>query len=163
VACRRSTTETLRAEEIGIIVVDDSASDAELTLLALDHLHPCPRALWLSDGWKAMDYLLCRSEGHQRNLRTLPSLVLSDIHMPSLSGLELLALIRAAPDLGSVPVIMLSGKATVCEVCECYQLGATGYVEKSLAYETFTAELIQVVTKCLSTTERCKPLQKSAP
>jgi two-component system, response regulator len=163
VACRRSTTETLTADEIGIIVVDDSASDAELTLLALNHLHPCPRALWLSDGWKAMDYLLCRGEGRQRSLRTLPSLVLSDIHMPSLSGLELLASIRSAPDLRAVPVIMLSGNATAREVFECYQLGATGYVEKSLAHETFTAELIQVVTKCLSTTDRCKPLHKSAP
>lgn len=161
-ASHHPTTQTRRAVEIEVIVVDDSATDAELTLLALDRLHPRPRALWLSDGSHAIAYLMCH-QGHQHSSRTLPSLVLTDIHMPSLSGLQLLALIRSDPRLVAVPVIMLSGHATAREVLECYQLGATGYVEKSLAYETFTAELIQVVTKCLSTTAGDNPLQKGAP
>lgn len=153
-----ASNTTLRSVEIDILVIDDRATDAELTLLALNGLHPRPRALWLNDSRQAMDYLMCRGQYSHRS-PALPALVLTDIHMPLVSGRELLALIRSEPRLEALRVIMLSGNADPDEVRESYRLGATGFVEKSLAYETFTVQLIQAVMKNVSTIRVADPSQ----
>jgi len=132
--------------KIDILVVDDSESDAQLTLLALKRLQPQLQALWLNNSRQAVDYLMCR----RRRSRALPSLVLTDVHMPAFSGLELLAMIRVDPRLRALPVIMLSGHAAPAEIQECYRLGIASYVEKSVEYETFSMQLLQAVTTCLS-------------
>jgi two-component system, response regulator len=143
----------LHSHHVDILVVDDSDSDAELTLSALSGLHPRPRSLWLSDSREVLDYLM-RRRRYKRREPALPSLVLTDFHMPQLSGLELLAQIRAQPQLRSLPVIVLSGNANPADVLECYRLGADGYVAKLISYEIFTAQLTQTAAHCLSIVDR---------
>lgn len=144
-----STSPASTSAALDILVVDDSDVDAQLTLHALTHLNPRPRTLWLNDSRQAMDYLMCRRRSKDRS-RRLPSLVLTDMHMPCLSGLELLAQIRAESRLSRLPVIMLSGNADPHKLRECYRLGVDGYVEKGVGYETFANQLAQVVTQCFN-------------
>lgn len=143
-----TTASASNAAALDILVVEDNDVEAQLTLHALTHLNPRPRTLWLSDSREVMDYLMCRR--HEGRSHGLPSLVLADIHMPCLSGIELLAQIRAEPRLCHLPVIMLSANAISNELRECYQLGADGYVEKGIGYGRFTTQLAQAVTRCFN-------------
>jgi CheY-like chemotaxis protein len=117
-----------------ILLVEDSAKDIELTLAALEDSHLANRVVVVRDGSEALDYLGTHSAGSDENL---PAVMLLDIKMPKLSGIEVLRAIKADPNLKQVPVVMLTSSREGPDLNECYELGANGYVVKPVDFSEF--------------------------
>jgi CheY-like chemotaxis protein len=126
-----------------ILLVEDSAMDIELTLSALEDSHLANRVVVLRDGSEALDYLRAHA---QNGSDGYPAVVLLDIKMPKVSGIEVLRTIKADPDLKFVPVVMLTSSREGPDMTECYDLGANGYVVKPVDFAEFF-EAVKAVGK----------------
>ena len=117
-----------------ILLVEDSAKDVELTLAALEESHLANRVIVLRDGSEALQYLHDHSSGSDEDF---PAVMLLDIKMPKVSGIEVLRAIKGSPDLRRVPVVMLTSSREGPDLNECYELGANGYVVKPVDFSEF--------------------------
>jgi two-component system response regulator len=130
--------------DIAILVVDSSPEHRELTVLALsDFLDPA-RIATAADGVEALDYLFGRGNFQGRDARKQPRLVLMDIHLPRLDGVEVLKAMRANADTLSIPVVMLSAASDKSELDGCYRAGANSVVSKSADYEELRGKMKHV-------------------
>jgi two-component system, response regulator len=120
-----------------MLLVEDSPHDRELALHALRRASFPGRIEEARDGVEALDRLLCRSEWAGRDRNDRPFVVLLDIKMPMVSGIEVLRELKSHPDLSDVPVVMLTSSAEDADLAACYQLGANSYIVKPVEIETF--------------------------
>ena len=112
-----------------VLVVEDDANDLELTLEALEEAQLGTDVQVAADGIEALDYLLRRGRhSHRRQIN--PILVLLDLKIPKVCGLDVLKEIRAAPETRDVPVVIFSSSAQDQDVREGYSLGANAYIVK---------------------------------
>lgn len=119
-----------------ILLADDSAQDVELTLAALDEHHLANEVVIARDGAEAWDYL--RREGKFAGYPAAnPGVVLLDLKMPKLDGLEVLRRMRADARFASIPVVMLTSSREERDVVESYSLGVNAYVVKPVAFQEF--------------------------
>jgi CheY-like chemotaxis protein len=119
-----------------ILLADDSAKDVELTLAALDEYHLANEVVVVSDGAEAWDYL--QRQGKFAKLPTAnPGVVLLDLKMPKIDGLEVLRLMRNDPKLEMIPVVMLTSSREERDVVASYALGVNAYVVKPVAFQEF--------------------------
>lgn len=119
-----------------ILIVEDSPKDIELTLEALEEHNLANRVVVLRDGVEAMDYLKKRGE-YINHKHFNPILVLLDIKMPKMDGLEVLAAIRSDADLKNIPVVMLTSSREEPDLRKCYELGVNAYVVKPVEFSDF--------------------------
>ena len=126
-----------------ILLVEDKAKDAELTLAALEEHHIANEVVVVRDGVEAIDYLYRRGEFAGRTPE-LPVVVLLDIKMPRLNGLEVLRTIKADPQLKKLPVVMLSSSREEPDLAQAYELGVNAYVVKPVDFLQFADAVKQV-------------------
>jgi CheY-like chemotaxis protein len=126
-----------------ILLAEDSAADAELTLEALKGSSLANEVQVVRDGAEALDYLLCRGAFSGRPPGN-PAVLLLDIKMPKVSGLELLRLIRGDRNLKILPVVVLTSSREDRDLEECYKLGVNAYVVKPVKFEEFV-EAVKLV------------------
>jgi len=119
-----------------ILVVDDDLAGAELTLAALSEIGLANPVLVINDGEAALDYLHQRGE-YANQLVLLPLVVLLDLKMPKVDGLDILREIRATPRLKSIPVVMLTSSDQERDIVESYALGTNAYVVKPVNIPDF--------------------------
>ena len=118
---------------LDILLVDDSHTDAELTLRALRNAELGARGLWVTDGQVAVDYLF--AEGAYRGARVARlRLVSLDLKLPKLSGLDVLRRLKADAARRSIPVVMLTSSTEERDVLQAYELGANSYLVKPVDY-----------------------------
>jgi len=131
-------------DEADVLVVQDNPLEIELTLRPLHELDPGCRVGVARDGEEALDYLLARGAFRHRLGLPLPHLVLLDLKLPRLDGVEVLRALRASPRAGSTPVVMLVPADDSRELAQCYQVGANSCVQKPVDYQEFyrTIQLI---------------------
>lgn len=127
-----------------ILLIEDAAFQAEVTLLALAQAKPPPDVQWFATAEDAIDFLTMQG-AHAQRAPGLPLLVLSDVHLPKLGGLDFLIRIRAVPQLCGLPVVMMSAAASAEEVALCYRHGATGYIDKLTDFADFRRKLLSTV------------------
>jgi len=127
-----------------ILLVEDDSRDVELTLAALEEYHLASQVAVVDNGAEALDYLYRRGKFKTRT-GTNPILVLLDLKMPKVSGLEVLKTIKADEDLKIIPVVVLSSSREAPDLVECYQLGANAYVVKAVDFGEFTRAIKQLV------------------
>jgi two-component system response regulator len=130
---------------IRILLVDDDEGDTELAGFVFKDLHLQDQVLVLDDGIQAMDYLLER-ESFQGRAPGLPALILLDIKMPGLDGLQVLSQIRADAALRRLPVVMLTGSRQESDLHQAYDLGVNGYLVKAFDYAVYQTHLAACVT-----------------
>jgi CheY-like chemotaxis protein len=119
-----------------ILLVEDNPNDVELTLEALNEYNLSNRVVIVKDGVEALEYL--RSEGaYKLRGRGIPAVVLLDIKMPRLDGIEVLRAIRSDQRLKMLPVVMLSSSREDPDLQTCYALGANSYVVKPVEFSEF--------------------------
>lgn len=111
-----------------ILIVDDSAKDVELAISALSEKNLANEVDVADDGEEALDYLYKR--GKFSNIRCLPGVILLDIKMPKMNGIEVLKHIRSNDDFKLIPVIMVTSSCEEKDLVESYHLGANSYVVK---------------------------------
>lgn len=117
-----------------ILLVEDSAADIELTLAALEDSHVANRVIVLRDGSEALDYLKQHFQGSDEEF---PAVMLLDIKMPKVGGIEVLRSIKSSQQLRHVPVVMLTSSREGPDLDQCYDLGANGYVVKPVEFTEF--------------------------
>jgi two-component system response regulator len=124
-------------DEADILLVQDSALEVELMLRPLSELDPEYRIAVARDGEEALDYLLGRGAFRHRLGAPLPRLVLLDLRLPRLDGVEVLRAVRASPRASATPVVMLVPASEPREVAQCYQVGANSCVLKPVEFKAF--------------------------
>ncbi|MBN2615408.1 MAG: response regulator [Bacteroidales bacterium] len=126
-----------------ILLVEDSPNDVELTLEALDEHGLVNRVITVNDGVEAMDFLLCREKFKTRP-QINPAVILLDIKMPRMNGMEVLEAIRNNDKLKTIPVVILTSSREEPDLKKCYELGANAYVVKPVDFQQFIAAVRQV-------------------
>lgn len=123
-----------------IVLVEDDARDVALTLSALEEIQLESEVLVLRDGQQALDYLLREGEYlHRRGGQ--PAVVLLDLKLPRVDGLEVLARVKSHADLRRTPVVMLTSSREEIDLARSYNLGVNAYVVKPVQFPDFVAAL----------------------
>jgi CheY-like chemotaxis protein len=120
-----------------VLLVEDDPRDVELTLAALEEYDLANKVAIVSDGEKALDYLYCRGNFKGR-LGGNPILVLLDLKMPKVDGMEVLRIIKGDEHLKIIPVVVLSSSRETLDLSDCYKQGANAYVVKPVDFSEFT-------------------------
>lgn len=126
-----------------ILLVEDSPSDAELALHALAHHGLADDVVHLHDGTQALDYLFRRGEFAARAPGD-PAVVLLDLKMPKVDGIEVLRQIRARPGLATLPVVMMTSSREDRDLAAAYRSGVNAYVVKPMKFGDFVDTVKQV-------------------
>jgi CheY-like chemotaxis protein len=127
-----------------ILLVEDNPGDEALTLRALRKHDPQINVVVARDGVEALDYLLGPGGAGDRAGRPLPELVLLDLKLPKIDGLEVLRRIRAAERTRLLPVVILTSSAEDPDIAKGYRLGANSYIRKPVDFVEFTEAVRQL-------------------
>lgn len=125
-----------------ILLVEDDPNDVELTLMALAESHLANGVAVVRDGEEALDYLYRRGTYESREV-SKPPVVLLDLKLPKMDGLEVLKQVKTDPDLKKIPVVMLTSSREEQDLLRSYDLGTNAYVVKPVGFQDF----IEAVTK----------------
>jgi two-component system response regulator len=131
-------------KEVEILLVEDNLEDQELTLRALKKRNLSNRIHSVADGAEALDFLFGQGAYAGRTRADAPKLVLLDIKLPRVNGIEVLRKVKADPDLRMVPIVMLTSSKEGPDIQECYRLGANSYIVKPVDFDKFTEAVVQL-------------------
>lgn len=124
-----------------ILIVEDNADHLELTVLTLQELGAAAEIVVARDGAEALNYLWGQGPYADRDTEEQPVLVMLDMKLPKLSGLEVLRSLRSHALTAHVPVVMLTSSCEASDMLACYQQGANGFVRKPVDFQAFTEKL----------------------
>ena len=127
----------LEQEVIEILLVEDNPSDAELTLHALKKCKVANHILHVRDGAEALEFLFHRGEHSARGGEDPPMLVLLDLKLPKVDGLQVLKQIKSDPRTKAIPVILLTSSKEESDMAAGYQLGVNSYIQKPVNFGEF--------------------------
>lgn len=123
-----------------ILLVEDNPNDLELTLIALEKSQLANEVIVVRDGAEALDYLNCRGNFAKRPVGN-PAVVLLDLKLPKVDGLEVLQHIRSTNTLKSMPVVMLTSSKEEQDLLRSYELGVNAYVVKPVDFQEFVGAI----------------------
>lgn len=122
---------------VEILLVEDNPYDAELALRALKKYKLANHIVHVSDGEQALDFLLQKGAFAALTPNSRPRVILLDIKLPRISGIELLKIIKQHPQLNTIPVVMLTSSREQTDVVESYNLGVNSYIVKPVEFDKF--------------------------
>jgi CheY-like chemotaxis protein len=120
-----------------ILLVEDNSSDIELTRRALQKSHIANKMIVVEDGQEALDYLFGSDPLSGQNVNELPALILLDLKLPKVDGLQVLRLIRANERTCRLPVVILTTSGEEDDIAQSYDLGANSYIRKPVDFKQF--------------------------
>jgi len=124
-------------DDVEILFAEDSPDDAVLTIRALTKSGFTNKLQHVKDGAEALDFLYCRGTYADRNPKCLPKLLLLDLKMPKVSGMQVLEKIKSDPELRSIPAVILTSSQEDPDIAKCYALGANSYIVKPVDSTNF--------------------------
>lgn len=123
--------------EIEILLVEDNPNDAEMTLRALKKSHVANRIIHLKNGAEALDFFYGRGDFEGRDVNSVPKVVLLDLKMPKVDGIEVLRDLKANERTKMIPVVVLTSSKEDPDIKTCYELGVNSYIVKPVGFENF--------------------------
>ena len=138
---------------IDLLLIEDQPSDAELALRALEELTVGGRIQLVEDGAEALDFVFGRGNYADREIADAPALILLDLKLPKVSGLEVLRRLKSDERTRDIPVIVLSSSKEDRDVERCYEMGVNSYVVKPVDFGQFTETVQCIGTYWLETNE----------
>jgi two-component system, response regulator len=129
---------------VDILLVEDNLNDIELIIRALQKRNLANNLSVISDGEEALDFLFCKGKYSHRSLGNLPRLLLLDIKLPKIGGLEILKSLKSNPETDVMPVVILTSSNEEADISEAYRLGANSYVVKPLDFDQFIRTISRV-------------------
>ena len=131
-------------ENIEILFAEDSIDDTILTIRALEKSGFTHKLHHVKDGAEALDFLFCKGLYDKRNFREKPKLILVDLKMPKVSGMQVLEKVKSDPDLKSIPVVILTSSQEDPDMAKCYALGANSYIVKPVDSNKFFSSIKEI-------------------
>ena len=128
--------------EVEILLVEDNPDDLEMALHALRKMNLANHIQTARDGVEALDFIFCRGAHARRNIENGPKVILLDLKLPRVDGLEVLRAIKADSRTKAIPVVVLTSSKEQNDVVESYHLGVNSYIVKPVDFEQF-AEAVQ--------------------
>jgi len=124
-------------KQVDILLVEDNPNDAELTVRALRKNKLANNLMQVSDGEAALDFIFARGEYAGRDIAMRPKLILLDLRLPKLDGLEVLKAVKADPRTSLTPVVVLTSSKEEKDLIEGYRLGANSFIVKPVDFDKF--------------------------
>jgi CheY-like chemotaxis protein len=124
-------------KEVEILLVEDNAEDVELTMHALRQENLANRVEVARDGEQALDFLFCRGSYADRTFEGPPNVVLLDLKLPKVDGLEVLREAKSDPRTKAIPIVILTASREEQDMVNGYGLGANGYIQKPVVFDEF--------------------------
>jgi len=131
----------MKTEAIEILLVEDNPDDAEMALSALKKNNLANKIHWVEDGEQAIDYLFKTGEYAGRDVKKKPKLILLDLKLPKISGLEVLQRIKSEEQTKTIPVVVLTSSREEIDVISAYKLGVNSYIVKPVNFEQFSKSI----------------------
>lgn len=131
-------------DEVEILLVEDSTSDAELTIRALKKRNLANKLIHLKNGAEALDFIFGRGAYSGRDVLKVPKVILLDLKMPKVNGLEVLEKIRTDEKTKTIPVVVLTSSNEDPDIAACYALGVNSYIVKPVDFDNFVTAVSQL-------------------
>jgi len=126
---------------VGILLVEDDPRDAELTLRALKKNNLANNVYVAEDGEEALDFFFCRGKFEDRSFQNPPKVVLLDLKLPKINGLEVLRLVKADKRTSHIPIVVVTSSREEPDMKEAYELGVNSYVVKPVDFDKFVSAM----------------------
>lgn len=123
--------------EVEILLVEDNASDAEMTIDALKKNNLASKLLHVKDGAAALDFIFAEGDYTGRDIEIQPRIILLDLKMPKINGIEVLQKLKSDHRTKKIPVVVLTSSKEDPDIQKCYDLGVNSYVVKPVEFEDF--------------------------
>jgi two-component system, response regulator len=123
--------------EVEILLIEDNMNDAEMTIRALKKNNIANKLIHLKDGAQALDFLFGTGQFEGRDVNRKPKVILLDLKMPKVDGLEVLSRIKSDQRTKTIPVVVLTSSKEHPDIEMCYQLGVNSYIVKPVEFESF--------------------------
>jgi len=124
--------------EVEILLIEDNQTDAELTLRALKKNNLANRIVLVKDGEEALDFIFARGVFSHRKVENGPKLVILDLKLPKVDGLEVLKIMKSDARTRAIPVVALTSSREEKDIIESYRLGVNSYIVKAVDFDKFT-------------------------
>jgi CheY-like chemotaxis protein len=129
---------TTQIDDVEILLVEDNPTDAELATLALKERNLANKLVWVKDGAEALDFLFATGEYASRQVENTPKVVLLDLRLPKVDGLEVLRRIKADERTKNIPVAVVTSSKEDRDVIASYKLGVNSFISKPVDFDEFT-------------------------
>lgn len=129
--------DVMDLNEIEILLVEDNSTDAELTIRSLKSNHLANRLYWVKDGAEAIDFLFGKGEYINRDPSRHPKVILLDLRLPKIDGMEVLKTIKGDERTCHIPVVVLTSSQEDQDIAKSYELGVNSYISKPVDFEGF--------------------------
>ena len=134
----------MKNDEIEIVLVEDNPDDAELTIRALKKGNISNNLIHLKDGAEALEFIFCTGQYSDRSESINPKIILLDLNMPKISGIEVLRKIKSDERTKTIPVVVLTSSQEDPDVQTCYKLGVNSYIVKPVGFANFTKAISEL-------------------
>lgn len=124
-------------DAVDILIVEDNPNDLELTIRALKAHNLSNRIFSVENGADALDFFFCKGKFESRTMQNPPKVVLLDLKLPKVSGLEVLKIIKADPLTSFIPIVAVTSSNQDLDMKEAYKLGVNSYVLKPVVFDDF--------------------------
>ncbi|MGZ7043659.1 MAG: response regulator [Methanobacterium sp.] len=128
----------MKFDEIEVLLVEDNETDAELTIRALKKKNLANNLVWVKDGEEALEFIFATGRYSEREIQDLPKLVLLDLRMPKVDGMEVIRRIKDDERTNKIPIVVLTSSKEDKDIVESYNLGVNSYVSKPVEFDEFT-------------------------
>ena len=126
---------------VEILIVEDDPRDAELTLRALKKNNLANNVYVAEDGEEALDFFFCRGKFVDRSFQNPPKVVLLDLKLPKVNGLEILRLVKSDKRTSHIPIVVVTSSKEEPDMVEAYELGVNSYVVKPVDFDKFVSAM----------------------
>jgi len=123
--------------QVEILLVEDNADDAEMAIHALRKKNLANKLIHLQDGEEALDFLFGTGKFAGRDVTIRPRLILLDLKMPKVDGMQVLAKVKSNDSTKKIPVVILTSSKEDPDLSKCYELGANSYIVKPVEFDSF--------------------------
>jgi len=123
--------------KVEILLVEDNPHDAEMTIRTLKKINLANRLVHLKDGAEALDFIFAKGAYTDRSINDRPKVILLDIKMPKVDGIEVLRQIKSNPDTKTIPVVIMTSSKEEQDIITSYNLGVNSYVVKPVDFDGF--------------------------
>jgi CheY-like chemotaxis protein len=127
----------MMSEQVEIVLVEDNPHDAELALRALKTHNLANNLIWLQDGVEALDFIFAQGQYSDRTIEDVPKVVLLDLKLPRINGLEVLEKVKSDLRTKGIPVVVLTSSSEERDIVTSYNLGVNSYIIKPVDFDKF--------------------------